>query len=183
MKGLRTAEHQESAPALGNKFLQQRHLVAREKLRFQVVHHHRVIAEEFLCRFGKTADQLCRVARVEAHEHRLVVAFDLVLRLIAEAPEERVARFAGPPDEFELRLAFGDPNQADQLNLLVLRQCAIQEFVFPVRPARDIQNAIRPAAAVHDQDPTVVGQRGLRGSLWLVELVQFALRRNAQAIK
>ena len=138
MKGLRAAEHEESAAALGNKFLQQGHLVAREKIRFEVIHYHRVIAVEFLGRLGKTAHQFRRVARVEAHEHRLVVAFDLFLRLIAEAAEERVARFARPPDEFELRLAFGDPNQADQLNLLVLRQRAIQEFVFPVRPARDI---------------------------------------------
>src|SRR5206468_9144764 len=108
---------------------------------------------------------------------------DLLLRLVAEAAKERIARFTGPPDELKLRLAFGDPNQANQLDLLVLRQRAIEEFVFPVRPARDIQNAIRPAAAVHNQHPAVVGQRGLRGSLWLVELVEFILRRNAQAIK
>ena len=51
MKRLRAAQHQQTAAALGHELLQQRHLVAREKLRFEIVEDHGVITLKSRRRF------------------------------------------------------------------------------------------------------------------------------------
>ena len=46
-KRLRAAEHQKTAAALGDKPLQQHHLIVREKIRLHVAQNDRVILEKF----------------------------------------------------------------------------------------------------------------------------------------
>ncbi len=77
-----------------------------------------------------------------------------------EAAEERIGRFLGMAAERELRLALRDSHQADEFELIVVRQCAAEELEFPIGPAAQIEHAIRPAAAIDDNLPFVVRERG-----------------------
>ena len=78
--------------------------------------------------------------------------------MVAEAAKERVAGFARASAKLELRLALRDAEQGHQLDLVILRQRALEELVFPVRPPRHVENAIRPAPAIHHQLAGVVDQ-------------------------
>ena len=97
-----------------------------------------------------------------------------------EAAEQRIGRFAGPAAERELRLALGDPHEADQLELVVVVEGPAQELEFPVRPAAHIQHAIRPAAAIDHDQPLVVGRRCVVSRLRIGRSIG---RRHAYLVK
>ena len=77
-----------------------------------------------------------------------------------EAAEEWICRFVGVAAEGELRLAAGDAHQADKLELIVVGQRAAEELELPIRPAADVEHAVRTAAAIDDDLPFVVRERG-----------------------
>ena len=74
-----SAEHQESAAALADKSLEQTHLIRGEKLRLEVADDDRAVFEKLLRRFWEAIAQFEFILRVQPHEHRLVVAFDVFL--------------------------------------------------------------------------------------------------------
>ena len=49
----------------------------------------------------------------------MIIAFGLIFRLVVEAAEKRIARFARASLELKLGFALGDANQGDQLNLVI----------------------------------------------------------------
>ena len=135
LETLHAAEHQKTAAPLGHKSLQQHGLFRRKKFRLQVIQNHRVIPEQILRRARKSRAQFDLVARIEPHEHRLIVTLHFLGRLIAEAPEERIARLARTPTEIEFRLAFRDSDQPHELNLFVAHQSTVEKLKLPIRPA------------------------------------------------
>ena len=52
----------------------------------------------------------------------------------------------------------GDPQEADELNLLIVVQGAAEELELPVRPAAHVKHAVGAAALVDDEEPAVVGE-------------------------
>ena len=77
-----------------------------------------------------------------------------------EAAEQWICRFVGVAAERKLRFAAGDAHQADELELFVVGQRAAQELELPIGPAAYIEHAVRTAAAIDDDLPFVVGERG-----------------------
>ena len=61
--------------------------------------------------------------------------------------------------EVELRLAAGDPHQADELDLFVVLERAAEELELPVGTAADVEHPVGPAPLVDDDEPAVVGER------------------------
>src|SRR5690606_10303857 len=107
------------------------------------------------------AAQFGFVAGVDAGEHGLVVARGVVGA--AEAAEERIAGFAGAAAELEFGFAEGETEEADELELRVVEEGAIEELEFPIRAAADVENAIGGAAAIEEHDAAIVVQRGFVG--------------------
>ena len=99
--------------------------------------------------------------------------------LAAEAAKEGIAGFAAAPAEIEFGLAQRDPHQADELHLVILLERAVEEFVFPVRPAGNVEHPIRPLAAINRQHPAVVEQRCLSGKALRGGLGEFVLQSDA----
>ena len=65
--------------------------------------------------------------------------------------------------EVELRLATGDPDQADELDLLVFLEGAAEELEFPVGPPAHVEHPVGPTPLIDDDQPAVVGERLLAG--------------------
>ena len=141
-----------------------------------------MVAVEIIGGAREPAGQLGLVAGVEAREHRLVVALGRLVRLV-EALEERVHAFARPAPEVELRFPLGDADEPDEMHLRILGEGAVEELELPVRPARDVENAIRPGPAVHDDGATVVGQGRLGGQCRVRQRALLGLRTDAQFVE
>jgi len=102
-KRFRAAEHQHTAAAFGHELLHEHHLVAREKVRFQIVHDDGVILVKVFGCFGKPPSIRIRLScsNERARADRSV----RVLIRVAEPAVERITRLAAPPHELELLLA------------------------------------------------------------------------------
>ena len=129
-----------------------------------------MILEQFLARFRKSVLQFVLVPCVQTHQDGLVILLGFVLLRRVEAAIERIALLAGPAPPVVLGLAFRHPNQAHQLHLLVFAEGPLEELVFPVRSARDIENPVRASSSVHGDRPFVVGLCGFRRDLGVVRL-------------
>ena len=57
----------------------------------------------------------------------------------------------------------GDPDQADELDLIVFLERAAEELELPVGPPAHVEHPIRPAPLIDDNQPAVVGERLLAG--------------------
>ena len=158
-------------------------MIGGEKCCFQIIEDKGLKIVEFLGGLGKACLQFLLVACVERAQDRLVVALDLVFGLIAETAKERIARFADAAAEIKFRLAFGNADESGQFDLVIAFDGAIEEFIFPIGPAGHIENAVRPSAAIDDDDPAVIGERGFGGNFRYGELVPFALGADPEAIK
>ena len=183
LKRFRAAEHEEAAAAFGHEFLEQHQLVGGKKLGFEIVEDDGVVAVEIFGKFGEAAAELVLVLGVQADQHRLIVAFGLFLGLIAETTEERVAGFAGASAKLELRLASRDAQQGDELDLIVFQHGALEEFVFPIRTARDVEDAVRPASAIDHDDAAVVRERGFGGGGDVGRVLGRFLGRDLEAVE
>ena len=160
LKAFLPAEHEQGAAALGDKAFEQVHLFLGEKLRLQVVEHHRaVLAKQGVGAFWKTLGQFLGVLRAQADQHGLIVA--LGRRLIAKTAKQRVAALAHPAAPLELRLALGDADQRGQLHLRIAGEGAAEEFVLPVRATGHVEHAVGTLAAVDGDLALVVDPHGL----------------------
>src|SRR5690242_13438361 len=118
-----------------------------------------MILEQLFGAFRKAAFQLVLVLRAQSQQYWFVVLLGLFVALVAEAAIERVGAFAGSPAERELRLLLGDPHEPDEIHLVVFLQSAANELELPIRPARDVEHAVRPAAAIDRGQAAIVDER------------------------
>ena len=153
------AEHQEPAAADADEVPQQGELVRREEAGLDVVEDDRVVAVELVGGLREAVPQLDLVERAEPDQDRLVGALGGLGVGVVEAVEQRAGRPVAGGLEVELRLPAGDPEQADELDLLVVVQGAAEELELPVGPAADVEHAVGPASLVDDDEPAVVGER------------------------
>ena len=137
----------------------------REERGLEVVEDDRVVAVELVGGLGEAVPQLDLVERAEADQDRLVGPLGRVGVGVVEPVEERARSSAvAGVSEVELRLAPGDPQQADELDLLVLVDGPAEELELPVGPAAHVEHPVGAAPLVDDDEPAVVGQRLLARS-------------------
>ena len=131
-----------------------------EKRRLEVVQNNRVVAEQLAGALRETLLQLVLVLHVEAFESRLVIT-TLLLLVTAETFEKWIAAFALAPKKNEFRFALGNADQANQVDLRIVIESALEKLVFPVGPAGDVKDAVRLLAPLNRDDAAVVGHGGL----------------------
>ena len=73
LEAFHSSEHQQAAAAFRNISLQERGLIGGEKLRFQVIDNHRVIAIKIFGRGGKAGAQLKLITGIKPDQHRPII--------------------------------------------------------------------------------------------------------------
>src|SRR5664280_1011433 len=68
------SKHDESPTPLGYEALEQHHLIASKKVRFDMIQDDGVIAKEFAGGFWESAAELHGVLGIQTHQHRLIVS-------------------------------------------------------------------------------------------------------------
>ena len=117
----------------------------REEPGLEVVEDDRVVAVQLVGRLGKTVPQLHLVERAQADQDRLVGPLGRFRVGMVEPVERGAGRPGALAAEVELRLATGDPHQADELDLLVVCERAAQELELPVGPPAHVEHPVGPA--------------------------------------
>ena len=169
---------------LADETLKQCGLLGAEKLRLKVIDDDGVVGEKVLSFFRKAAAQLLVIAHVQPHQHRLVIALDLLGRLIAKATEQGIAAFTCAAEKIKFGFTPGDANKSGKLQFVIFLQRAVKEFKFPVWPAGDVENAVRPAAAIHNKIAAIIGESGfLRFRGLAIGDAGFIARADTQSIK
>src|SRR5205085_1844310 len=81
-------------------------------------------------------------------------------RSSAKATEQGIAAFTCAAEQLKFWFTPGDANQSGKLQLVIFLQRQLKEFKFPVWPAGDVENAVRPAAAIHNKIAAIIGESG-----------------------
>ena len=153
-----------------------------EKRRLQIIKNDRVIAEQLGSALRETVLQFVLVPDVEPLEDWLVVAFPFLVA--PETLEKRIAAFALAAKKNEFRFALGDANQAHEIDLRIVFECALEKLVFPVGPAGDVEDSVRLPTPLDRDNAAVVGHRGLLFlglAVWPFPLANLnRIKRNAK---
>src|SRR5262245_37213293 len=76
-----------------------------------------------------------------------------------ESFKEAAARKGAGIRETELRLLPGNPDQANELNLFIIKDGSIEELEFPVGTSARVQHSVGAAALVDHRQAAVVRER------------------------
>ena len=142
----------------------------REKGGLQVIDDYRAVLKQFLGLGGEAGFQLIRISGVQPHEHGLIVIADI----LSGPARQRIGVLALAPLELEFRLLARHTDQAHEIDLFILGHGALEKLIFPVGSTREIQHAVRTAAAVDDHHALVIGLSGFG---------RIAFSRHVQAVK
>ena len=123
-----------------------------------------MIAVQLVGGLGEPVAQLDLVERAQPDQDRLVGPLGRLGVGVVEPVEEGAGRPGARAAEVELRLAAGDPHQADELDLLVVVDGPAEELELPVGPPAHVEHPVGPAPLVDDDEPAVVGERLLARS-------------------
>ena len=117
-----------------------------------------MVVEQPLGGLGEPVAEFGLVPGPEADEDRLVGALGGLCVGVIEPGEEGRGRAAAGRLEVELGLTLGDPDQGDEVHLLVLADGPLEELEFPTGPPTDVEDPVRPFPLVDHDEAVVVGQ-------------------------